>query len=82
MGHALRAHDPLHRRLGTERRTTFLGHILGQVHSIAGNPDRLRAGPVEVRLDDGWKREMMPVDRRLVTALTWPLLSRYGYLGG
>ncbi len=62
--------------------TTFLGHILGQIHSIAGNPDRLRAGPVEVRLDDGWKREMMPGDRRLVTALTWPLLARYGYLGG
>jgi hypothetical protein len=53
---------------------------LGPTHSITGNPDRLRTGPVAVRLDDRWRREMTARDRGLVTALTWPLLVRYGYL--
>jgi len=53
---------------------------LGPTHSITGNPDRLRTGPIAVRLDDRWRREMTARDRSLVTALTWPLLARYGYL--
>jgi hypothetical protein len=53
---------------------------LAPTHSIKGNPDRLTNGPVPVRLDDRWRREMPPPARRLVTALTWPLLLRYGYL--
>lgn len=56
--------------------------MLAPTHSIKGNPDRMQTGPVEVRLDDRWQREMRPGHRRLVTALTWPLLARYGYLGG
>jgi hypothetical protein len=51
-------------------------------HSVKGNPDRLRTGPVELRLDDEWKTRMGPADRRVVTTLTWPLLMRYGYLTG
>jgi hypothetical protein len=51
-------------------------------HSVKGNPDRLRTGPIELRLDDEWKTGMGPADRRVVTALTWPLLMRYGYLTG
>jgi hypothetical protein len=54
---------------------------LGPTHSISGNPDRLNTGPIEVKLDARWKTEMTPANRRLVTALTWPLLARYGYLG-
>ena len=53
---------------------------LGPTHSLKGNPDRLKTGPVEVKLDARWKTEMTLADRRLVTALTWPLLARYGYL--
>jgi len=55
---------------------------LAPTHSIKGNPDRMQTGRVEVRLDDRWRREMRPGHRRLVTALTWPLLARYGYVGG
>jgi hypothetical protein len=55
---------------------------LAPTHSIKGNPDRLNSGPVAIRLDDRWRREMPPPARRLVTALTWPLLLRYGYLRG
>jgi hypothetical protein len=54
---------------------------LAPTHSIKGNPDRLQTGVVEIRLDDRWKRELAPRNRRLVTALTWPLLARDGYLG-
>jgi hypothetical protein len=54
---------------------------LGPTHSIKGNPDRLKTGPIEVKLDARWKTEMTRADRRLVTALTWPLLARYGYFG-
>lgn len=48
------------------------------VHAAAGNPVRLEQGPVVVRLDDEWARAPWP-GRRLVTALTAPLLLRYGY---
>jgi hypothetical protein len=54
---------------------------LAPTHSIKGNPDRIQTGPVEIRLDDRWRSELEPGTRRLVTALTWPLLLRDGYLG-
>ena len=37
-------------------------------HTAVGNPNRFRKGPIELRRDD------------LVTALTLPLLNKYGYL--
>jgi hypothetical protein len=52
---------------------------LGTSHTVAGNPDRLRAGPVQVRLDQAWTREMARPQRALVTAMTTPLLGRYDY---
>lgn len=48
-------------------------------HSVAGNPDRLRHGQITLRSDDRWRTAMAPSDRRLVSALTSPLLLRYGY---
>ena len=48
-------------------------------HSVAGNPVRFEGlGPV--RPDLAWVDEMAAADRRLVTAVTAPLLARYGYL--
>jgi hypothetical protein len=47
-------------------------------HSLCGNPDRLRTGPVELRLDDEWTRELSSADRLLIASLTWPFLLRYG----
>ena len=52
----------------------------GAAHSVAGNPVRFE-GPQPVRPDMAWVEEMAPDDRRLVTAVTAPLLARYGYLG-
>jgi len=54
---------------------------LGENHIVAGNPNRFRRGRMEFRTDVEWEREMSRSDRRKVTALTWPLLLRYGYLG-
>lgn len=49
-------------------------------HIPAGNRMRLLSGTVTLRVDDAWKRELDPRARRIVTAITWPLLGRYGYL--
>jgi hypothetical protein len=54
---------------------------LGENHIVAGNPNRFRRGRMELRPDVEWKKEMSRSDKRKVTALTWPLLLRYGYLG-
>jgi hypothetical protein len=44
-----------------------------------GNPMRLETGHVQLRLDEAWRTDMRVMDRATVTALTWPLLLRYGY---
>jgi hypothetical protein len=54
---------------------------LGANHTVAGSLVRLRQGRVSIPLDDEWTSRLPPADRRLVTALTWPLLRRYGYVG-
>lgn len=51
-------------------------------HTAAGNPNRFRQGTVEVRRDDEWQQKMPRGERLLVTALTLPLLYKYGYLNG
>jgi hypothetical protein len=52
---------------------------LGPSHGLSGNPARFRSGVVELRRDDGWRTDMPPRDRAVVTALTLPLLKAYGY---
>jgi hypothetical protein len=61
----------------------FLGQemSLKPTHSVWGNPMRLDTQAVAIRLDDQWRRDMRQRDRRVVTALTWPLLYAYGYTG-
>jgi hypothetical protein len=53
----------------------------GPRHTVAGNPDRFRRGEIEIRPDEGWRGRMPEANRALVTALTWPLLQRYGFGG-
>jgi hypothetical protein len=48
-------------------------------HTVYGNGNRFRVGPTPIRSDDEWKTAMRPHERALVTALTWPLLARYGF---
>jgi hypothetical protein len=53
---------------------------LGAAHTVSGNPSRFASGSVRIAPDTGWEKEMRREARMLVTALTWPLLVRYGYL--
>ncbi len=56
------------------------GHAdLTASHTVAGNPMRFRTGRIEVRRDDAWRRQLPRRQQRMISALTAPLLSRYGY---
>jgi hypothetical protein len=46
---------------------------------VGGNPARFSAGATELRADDEWQRRMPAAARIEATALTAPLLPRYGY---
>ena len=50
-------------------------------HTVDGNSMRFRLGEVPLRKDEEWRTKMSSTDRRTVTALTLPLLARYGYVG-
>jgi hypothetical protein len=50
-------------------------------HTVSGNPGRFRTGNIVLRPDEEWKAEMSGADKNIVTALTAPLLLKYGYLG-
>jgi hypothetical protein len=52
---------------------------LGISHTVSGNPNRFETGAVELRPDHEWISNMNSRNRALVTALTLPLLARYGY---
>jgi hypothetical protein len=51
-------------------------------HIFAGNPVRVRHGPVHIRDDDEWRERMPRRQQRFVLALSSPALWRLGYLGG
>lgn len=53
---------------------------VGPAHQIAGNYMRFETGELTLRSDDAWRAALPRRDRRLVTALSGPLLARYGYL--
>ena len=55
---------------------------LGTSHALAGNPMRFRRGRVPLRLDDEWRVRLRRRHRLAAATATWPLLVRYGYLGG
>ena len=49
-------------------------------HMVSGNPVRFSKGQIRLELDDEWKRKMDPLQKAVVTLLTFLLLFRYGYL--
>jgi hypothetical protein len=51
----------------------------GERHMFCGNPVRFMPGPVQVRLDDAWRRDMTGRARFDATVPAAPLLARYGY---
>jgi uncharacterized protein YndB with AHSA1/START domain len=48
---------------------------------VSGNPSRFKTGNIDLRPDEEWKVKMRGADKNVVTALTAPLLLKYGYLG-
>lgn len=50
-------------------------------HTVSGNPMRFDQGTIELRLDEEWRTRMKPMDKKTVTAMTWPSLVKYGYIG-
>ncbi len=48
-------------------------------HTVGGNPDRLKHGPIRLRSDDEWVDRQTSGDRLKATAVAFPLLGRYGY---
>jgi hypothetical protein len=69
-----------------QERAAHLPFVTGQEvqlstnHTVAGNLSRFQTGLVRLQLDDEWRMRIRPSDRFTVTALTWPLLRKYGYL--
>jgi hypothetical protein len=56
------------------------GHVdLATDHTVSGNPLRFLTGRLELRVDEAWRQGMARPDKLVVTAITWPLLLRYGY---
>lgn len=53
---------------------------LGPSHTVDGNPMRMVQGPVTLRVDDAWRRELSAGRRAAITTATLPLLVSYGYL--
>lgn len=52
---------------------------LSAAHTASGNPMRFTTGPVELASDDSWRAGLPRRHRGLVSGLTWPLMSKYGY---
>jgi hypothetical protein len=52
---------------------------LGDHHIFSGNPMRARTGWLDISLDNEWQTTMARSHLAKVTAITWPLLRRYGY---
>jgi sulfotransferase family protein len=53
--------------------------LLEPNHTIAGNPSRFRTGEIAVRPDHRWRTEQPRGPRLAATALSLPMLHRYGY---
>jgi hypothetical protein len=52
---------------------------LAENHAVAGNPNRRRHGEIRLEEDDEWRTALAAADRAAVTAITAPVLGRFGY---
>jgi hypothetical protein len=57
------------------------GHVgeLGIAHTVSGNPDRMRTGPVTIVPDERWRSGLTPGRQMLVLAIAGLAMLRYGY---
>lgn len=71
-------------RLGLDTKLGFLDGTtvsLGRAHTVSGNPMRFAVGQVELSHDDAWRGGLPAIQRAVVSGLTAPLMTRYGYRG-
>lgn len=54
---------------------------LDGAHTASGNPMRFTTGKIPIRQDERWRAGLPGAQQHAVTALTFPLLARYGYVG-
>jgi hypothetical protein len=52
---------------------------LQPTHTVGGNPNRFRTGPVKISADTAWRSRMHPRDQAAVTTICAPLMAHYGY---
>lgn len=52
---------------------------LRPTHTVGGNPSKFSVGETTIRADDEWRRSLARPRAAVTTALTAPLLGRYGY---
>jgi hypothetical protein len=48
-------------------------------HTVIGNLNRFEKGPIPLKIDEHWKREMSALDKLIVNLLTAPLYARYRF---
>lgn len=54
---------------------------LGPSHGVAGSRSRFTCGRIDLEVDEAWRSTLATGARRVVTAVTLPQLTGYGYLG-
>jgi len=52
---------------------------LAATHTVAGNPMRFQTGRIALCRDDAWREQLPRRQRHIISAMTAPLLSAYGY---
>jgi hypothetical protein len=52
---------------------------MNTTHTVGGNNNRFRTGPVQLREDTEWRSRLYRLDRAAVTTVCSPLMAQYGY---
>ena len=52
---------------------------MNTTHTVGGNNNRFRTGPVQLREDTEWRSRLHRLDRAAVTTVCSPLMAHYGY---
>lgn len=75
--------EAMARLAGAPRRLTARGTpgvvTIRPTHTVGGNNNRFRTGQIALREDTEWRQRLHRLDRAAVTAVSLPLMARYGY---
>ncbi|MGH2556659.1 MAG: sulfotransferase family protein [Actinomycetota bacterium] len=53
--------------------------VMAPTHTVCGNENRFRVGPVHLAQDTAWRNNLRPLARYVTTAVCAPLMISYGY---